>query len=130
MQEDTCKKIKKSLRFEKGGEAIYVEIGMENIPSRIETKKVVAFLKTLFEEAIDQLEVPGTPDAAPKAKGSTHGPSAEDVREAVALSEKEFEKLMDGWLRKNQRATFSADTVLQPGMVFDITCDSSELVSR
>ena len=94
MQEDTCKKIKKSLRFEKGGEAFYVEIGMENIPSRTETKKVVAFFKTLFEEAIDQLEVPGTPDAAPKAKGSTCGPSAEDVKEAIEVGEKEFEKLM------------------------------------
>lgn len=98
MQEDTYKKIRESLSFEKSGEEVYVEIGMKNVPPKIKTKTIVDFLETLFEGAIDQLEAPVIPD--PGSKESIHEPSTEDAKEASTLSEKEFEKLMDNWLKK------------------------------
>ena len=55
MQEDTCKKIKKSLCFEKSKEAFHVEIAMKNVRPGIETATIVSFLETSFKNAIEDL---------------------------------------------------------------------------
>lgn len=116
MIQDTCKRIKKSLRSTESGEVIYVEIGMENIQPRVTTGMVVFFLKNLFEETIGELEAPVIPDTG--SKEDARGVPAEDAKEASTLSEKGFEKLMDNWLKKNKRAAFAANNTLQPNMIF------------
>lgn len=100
MIEGTCKKIKKSLHFTGSGEKVYVEIGMEDVRPKVTAKTIIPFLKTLFQETIKELEDPQTPDTAPNEKEDIHEPSTEDAKEASTLSEKEFEKLMDNWLKK------------------------------
>lgn len=108
MQEDTYKKIRKSFRFETSGEEIYVEIGTKNVPPRIKTETVIDFLKTLFEETIDQLEAPVMPDTGSKAE-DPHRSSAGDIKEADMLRQEEFEKLMQGWIQEHHRATFTTE---------------------
>ncbi len=55
MQEDACKKIKKSLCFEKSKEAFHVEIAIKNVRPGIGTATIVSFLETLFKNAIEDL---------------------------------------------------------------------------
>lgn len=56
MEESTCRKIKKSLHFEGSGETFSVEIGLENVSPKTETKIITPFLETLFENAIKDLQ--------------------------------------------------------------------------
>ncbi len=51
MAEKTIKTIKKSLSFEKSGETLSVEIGLENISPNVGTDTIISFLDTLFERA-------------------------------------------------------------------------------
>lgn len=99
MIQDTCKKIKKSLRSTESGEVVYVEIGMENIQPKVTTEMIVFFLEDLFGEVIAELEDPGTPETTPKEGEGTHELSVED---AIVFSEKEFEKLMDNARQKKR----------------------------
>lgn len=121
MQEDTYKKIKKSLRFEGSGEEVYVEIGMKNVPPTIKIKAVVDFLRSLFEEAINQLEDPVIPDERPRVEDH-HRSSAGDIKEAD-ISQEEFEKFMQEWIQKHRRTTFVTDTVLDKGQAGESSQD-------
>lgn len=56
MQERTCRRIKKSLHFEKSGETFSVEIGLENVSPGTENEMVIPFLKTLFEKVIEDFQ--------------------------------------------------------------------------
>lgn len=56
MEERTCKKIKKSLYFEKSGERFSVEIGLENLSPEIGDETLISFLKILFENVIKDLQ--------------------------------------------------------------------------
>lgn len=55
MEELTKKSIKKTLRFEKGGEIFTLEIGLENISPDLKKDTAVSFLKVLFDRMIDEL---------------------------------------------------------------------------
>lgn len=108
MQEDTCKKIRESFRFKESGEEIYVEIGMKNVPSGIETGALIDFFKTLFDEAIGQLNDPVIPDT--RSEERPHGLSVGDEKVAVTLSGEDFERLIQGWIQEHHRTTFATDT--------------------
>lgn len=128
MQEDTYKKIKKSLRFEESGEEVYVEIGMKNVPPKIKTKAIIGFLKPLFEEAISQLDDGADEDAV----GATYELSAKDTKELEEeldkISKEDFEKNMQEWIQKNHRTSFATDTALDKGQAEGSSQDG-ELVS-
>lgn len=113
MQEDTCKKIRESFRFKESGEEIYVEIGMKNVPSGIETGALIDFFKTLFDETIGQLNDPVIPDT--RSEERPHGLSVGDEKVAVTLSGEEFERLMQEWIQKHHRTSFVTDAALDKG---------------
>ncbi len=122
MQEDTYKKIRESFRFKESGEEIYVEIGMKNVPSGIETGALIDFFKTLFDEAIGQLNDPVIPDT--EQKEHDHGFSAEGAKEFDALSQEGSDpdnrilSTLQGIRGILERiAGTSSDTVLGPGTV-------------
>jgi hypothetical protein len=60
MQERTCRKIKKSLHFEKGGETFSVEIGLENVSPEVSKRSLKDYLDSLYKstlvEVIGRLE--------------------------------------------------------------------------
>ena len=65
MEEGTCRKIKKSLHFEKGGETFSVEIGLENVSPDISNRSLRNHLSLLYEDVL--AEIIGHPEDSSKA---------------------------------------------------------------
>ena len=51
MEERTLKTIKKTVVFEKSGETLSIEIGMENVSPRENREAVLGVIDTLYHEA-------------------------------------------------------------------------------
>lgn len=73
MAEGTIKTIKKSLSFEKSGETLSIEIGLENVSPNVGVDTIISFLDTLYENAKEDLSISGirgiTVDLAKEAIG-------------------------------------------------------------
>lgn len=66
LEESTCRKIKKSLHFEKGGETFSVELGLENVSPDISKRRLRDHLSLLYKEVL--AEIIGYPEDSSKAR--------------------------------------------------------------
>lgn len=51
----TCKSLKKTLNFEKSGEAFSIEIILENVSPQVDFDTICVYLKTIFEQILREL---------------------------------------------------------------------------
>lgn len=57
MKEQTCSSLKKTLRFEKTGEAFSICINIENVSPETKKETVISFLDTIFEKIKEEIKI-------------------------------------------------------------------------